>query len=208
MKIEYFQKNGVMCMIIYAAKQTVDRYEMTMPENFMDLITKSVVQNTYDLEKDNSILEWGAKIFYFDGRKCIQVCNFASKLTFVLIDIKKSELEIVGDLIARYLLELYAGNKKMIKLLKRMFNEHPVCLFAKFTNKKIIASMNSFQLTYIDTESIYYNSIENGILKTIDINKKINKELYVARYDVGGKKNIFSRLINLKNYLPNITANN
>ena len=69
-----------------------------------------------------------------------------------------------------------------------MFNEHPVCLFAKFTNKKIIASMNSFQLTYIDTGSIYYNSIENGILKTIDINKKINKELYVARYDVVGKK--------------------
>ena len=97
-----------MCMIIYATKQTVDRYGMTMPENFMDIITKSVVQNTYDLEKDNSILEWGAKIFYFDGRKCIQVCNFVSKLTFVLIDIKKSELEIVGDLIARYLLGLYA----------------------------------------------------------------------------------------------------
>lgn len=68
--------------------------------------------------------------------------------------------------------------------------------------------MNGFQLTYIDTGSIYYNYIENGILKTIDINKKINKELYVVRYDVGGKKNIFSRLINLKNYLPNITANN
>lgn len=175
-------------MIIYATKQTVDRYGMTMPENFMDPIMKSVVQNTYDLEKDNSILEWGAKIFYFDGRKCIQVCNFASKLTFVLIDIKKSELEIVGDLIARYLLELYAGNKKMLKLLKRMFNEHPVCLFAKLTNKKIIASMNSFQLTYIDTGSIYYNSIENGILRSIDINKKINKELYVARYDIGGKR--------------------
>ena len=47
-------------MIIYATKQTVDRYGMTMPENFMDPIMKSVVQNTYDLEKDNSILEWGA----------------------------------------------------------------------------------------------------------------------------------------------------
>lgn len=58
-------------MIIYATKQTVDRYVMTMPENFMDSIMKSVVQNTYDLEKDNSILEWGANVFYFDGRKCI-----------------------------------------------------------------------------------------------------------------------------------------
>lgn len=175
-------------MIIYATKQTVDRYGMTMPENFTDPIMKSVVQNTYDLEKDNSILEWEQRYFILTVENVFKFVILASKLTFVLIDIKKSELEIVGDLIARYLLELYAGNKKMIKLLKRMFNEHPVCLFAKFTNKKIIASMNSFQLTYIDTGSIYYNSIENGILKTIDINKKINKELYVARYDVGGKK--------------------
>lgn len=60
----------------------------------------------------------------------------------------------------------------------------------------------------MDSEMYEYFSIENGIIKTIDINKKINKELYVARYDVGGKKNIFSRLINLKNYLSNITANN
>lgn len=67
-------------MIIYATKQTVDRYGMTMPENFTDPIMKSVVQNTYDLEKDNSILEWGAKIFYFDGRKCIQVCNFGKQV--------------------------------------------------------------------------------------------------------------------------------
>ena len=40
----------------------------------------------------------------------------------------------------------------------------------------------------MDNEMYQYFSIENGILKTIDINKKINKELYVARYDVGGKK--------------------
>mgnify|MGYP004523760563 CR=1 FL=1 len=39
MKIKYFQKqNGV---FIYTTKQTVDRYGMTMPENFMDLIMKN-----------------------------------------------------------------------------------------------------------------------------------------------------------------------
>ena len=42
----------------------------------------------------------------------------------------------------------------------------------------------------MDSEMYEYFSIENGILKTIDINKKINKELYVVRYDVGGKKRI------------------
>ena len=42
----------------------------------------------------------------------------------------------------------------------------------------------------MDNEMYQYFSNENGILKTIDINKKINKELYVVRYDVGGKKRI------------------
>lgn len=68
--------------------------------------------------------------------------------------------------------------------------------------------MNSFQLTYIDTGSIYYNSIENGILKTIDINKKSIKNFMLQDTMLAAKKNIFSRLTNLKNYLPNITANN
>lgn len=52
-------------MIIYATKQTVDRYGMTMPENFMDLIMKSVVQNTYNLEKDNSVTLMGSKDIIF-----------------------------------------------------------------------------------------------------------------------------------------------
>ena len=52
-------------MIIYATKQTVDRYGMTMPENFMDPIMKSVVQNTYDLEKDNSVTRMGSKGILF-----------------------------------------------------------------------------------------------------------------------------------------------
>lgn len=52
-------------MIIYAAKQTADRYGMTMPENFMDSIMKSVVRNTYDLEKDNSETRMGSKGILF-----------------------------------------------------------------------------------------------------------------------------------------------
>ena len=48
--------------------------------------------------------------------------------------------------------------------------------------------MNSFQLTYIDTGSIYYNSIENGILKTIDINKKSIKNFMLQDTMLAAKK--------------------
>jgi hypothetical protein len=71
------------------------------------------------------VTTWGAKLFYFDHRKCLQICNFASKLTVVLVDIKKSDLEFVGDYIACYLFEIYSDDKIMTVLLERFFNEHP-----------------------------------------------------------------------------------
>lgn len=76
-------------MIIYATKQTVDRYGIKMPENFQDPIMRQIVLDVYNCEKKDRLLEWGAKLFYFDRRKCIQICHFASKLTVVLVDIKK-----------------------------------------------------------------------------------------------------------------------
>lgn len=173
-------------MIIYATKQTVDRYGMTMPENFTDPIMKSVVQNTYDLEKDNSILEWGAKIFYFDGRKCIQVCNFASKFTIVLVDVKKAEVELIGDSIARYMLDIYSDDKKMTALLERFFEEHPLVCFSKLTDRRIISTMNRFQSIYLEDGYYLYNFIENNVLQTLKLNRQINKK-YLVTDKINGK---------------------
>jgi hypothetical protein len=68
-------------------------------------------------ESGDKLLEWGAKLFYFDRRKCIQVVNFASKFTLFLIDIKVIDLENVGDMMAHYLLELYKSDREMTKAL-------------------------------------------------------------------------------------------
>ena len=87
-------------MIVYATKQTVDRYGFKMPEEFQNPIMRPIVLDVYKREKGNPLLEWGAKLFYFDRCKCIQVCNFASKFTIVLVDVKKAEVELIGDSIA------------------------------------------------------------------------------------------------------------
>lgn len=72
----------------------------------------------YNRYKNQRPLEWGAKLFYLDRRKCIQICHFASKLTVLLVDIKKADLEIVRELVARYLMHIYSDNKRMTNLLK------------------------------------------------------------------------------------------
>ena len=173
-------------MIIYATKQTIDRYGIKLPENFQDPIMRQIALDVYNGEKDNCLLEWGAKLFYFDRHKCIQICNFASKLTIVLVDIKKSDLKDVGDLVARYLMDIYSDNKKMIALLERFFKEHPLMCFAKLTDRRIISTMNRFQSVYLKDGYRLYDFIENGILKTINLNRKVNKE-YLVSDKIDGK---------------------
>lgn len=167
-------------MIICGTKQTVDRYGIRMPEEFQEPVMRQIVLDVYNREKDNRLLNWGAKLFYFDRRKCLQVCNFASKFTIILVDIKNSELENVGNLIARYLLDIYTDNNEMTVLLKRYFREHPLVCFAKLTDRKIISTMNRFQSVYLADGYRLYDFIENGILKTRELNRKINKDYLVT----------------------------
>ena len=177
-------------MIIYATKQTVDRYGIKMPENLQDPFMRQMTLAVYNREKDDRLLEWGAKLFYFDHRKCIQVCNFASKFTIVLVDIKKADLEIVGDLVAKYLLDIYSDNKRMTALLNRHFKEHPLVCFAKLTDRKTISTMNRFQSVYLEDGYRLYDFIENGILKTIILNREINRE-YLVTDKIDGKTEYF-----------------
>ena len=177
-------------MIIYATKQTVDRYGIKMPENFQNPFMRQMTLAVYNREKDDRLLEWGAKLFYFDHRKCIQICNFASKFTIVLVDIKKADLEIVGNLVAKYLLDIYSDNKRMTALLKRLFKEHPLVCFAKLTDRKTISTMNRFQSVYLEDGYRLYDFIENGILKTIILNREINRE-YLVTDKIDGKTEYF-----------------
>lgn len=173
-------------MIIYATKKTVDRYGIKMPEEFQNKIMRPIVLDVYNKEKGNKMVEWGAKLFYFDRRKCIQFCHFASKLTIVLVDIKKGDLETIGQMIAMYLLDIYSDDKEMTDLLKRWFKDYTIMCFAKITDRSIIAKMNNFQNTYLMDGYTLYHYIEGNTLKTIKLNRDINKYHYVS-YTIDGK---------------------
>lgn len=160
-------------MIIYATKQTFERYKLKLPKEItppINQIAEAVIEN----ERGNKILEWGAKLFYFDKRKCIQVVNFASKLTLFLVDVKAADLENVGDMIAHYLLELYKADKQMTKALKKMFEANPIICFAKLTDKSAIATLNTTQSRFADDGYRFYEFIRDGILHTLEINHVVN----------------------------------
>lgn len=58
--------------------------------------------------------------------------------------------------------------------------------FAKLTDRQIISTMNRFQSVYLKDGYRLYDFIENGILKTINLNRKVNKE-YLVSDKIDGK---------------------
>ncbi len=171
-------------MILYVTKQTFERYKFKMPENFNDPFMGAVAKAVIERESGDRLLEWGGKLFYFDRRKCLQVVNFASKLTFVLVDIKMEDREYIGNIIANYMFKLYEGNTKMTKALERLFEEHPVVSFAPLKDKSAIATLNHTQSDYLLDGYRLAEYIRGGILHTIELNNDINRKwLFTQKFD-------------------------
>ncbi len=178
-------------MIFYATKKTVERYKLPMPEDFQDSQARQLVSAVMAAEQRDRLLEWGCKIFYFDGRKCIQVVNFASKLTFFLVDVKMKDREFISNTIAHYMFDLYEGNKEMTALLERFFAEHPITVFAKLTDKSAIASLNHMETGFLMDGYRLYDYIEGGILHTRKLNKYVNQQYPVTLKNDGKTNYIF-----------------
>lgn len=173
-------------MILYATKQTIKDLNIPMVEElsqFNRIMARKVIKE----QANDRLLEWGLKIFYFDNRKCVQAVNYASKLTVFLFDIKEEEIAYIANGIATYLMNIYEKDKTMIKLLEKFFEDYPACVFSKITDRSIIASLNHNQFEFADDGYAFYDYIENGILKTKEINKKFNWKWLTSKI-INGKK--------------------
>ena len=173
-------------MILYATKQTIEDLNIPMIEE-LSQFNKIMAQKVIEEQTNDRLLEWGLKIFYFDNRKCVQAINYASKLTIFLFDIKEEEIAYIANGIAIYLIDIYEKDKNMIKVLKKFFKDYPACTFSKITDRSVIASLNHNQFEFADNGYAFYDYIENGILKSKEINKKFNWKKLTTQI-INGKK--------------------
>jgi hypothetical protein len=177
-------------MILYATKQTIDRLKIKMP-NEMHPIPKAASKQIILTEQEDSLLEWGLKLFYFDRRKCIQAMNFASKLTIFLIDVKVDDMENVANIIALYLLEMYKTDINMVRTLKKFFSQNSLCAYSRLTDRSIISSLNRNQMVFANDGFAFYDYFENGILQTRKMNQNVNFEWMVTQKINGKTKYIY-----------------
>lgn len=189
-------------MILYATIQTIKELDIPMPEElstFNRLLANKVIEE----QTGDRILEWGLKIFYFDGRKCVQAVNFASKLTIFLFDIKNEEIGYIANGIAIYLMDVYSKDKEMKNALEKFFNDNPTCAFSRLKDKSIIASLNHNQFEFADDGYAFYDYIENGILNSKKINKEMNWNHLTTITNSDGKKDYIYPAEYFKNILLN-----
>lgn len=174
-------------MIIYATKQTFERYKMQHPDDISSPLMSRIGRRVLSEEQGNGLHEWGAKLFYFQRRKCIHVVNFESKLTFFLIDVKVDDVLEIGNSIVYYIFNLYEGNAEMEQLIDRHFTEHPAAVFSRLTNMSVITTLNQTYLNFLRDGVRLYDYFDNNILMTRKLNNDVNRK-WIFGKKVNGKK--------------------
>lgn len=169
-------------MILYITKKTKDRFNIPLYSELTDEL-ELLARNILVKEQDD-IFKWGVKIFYFDRRKCLQIMNFASKVSIFLIDIKVQDVKEISNMLAHYLKIIYEDDLEVVELLDRYFKETPISFFDTLKDRSVIGSLNHNERYFLEGGYRLYDFIENGTLHTIRLNKQFN-----FRYIVGKKSN-------------------
>ena len=169
-------------MILYITKKTKDRFNIPLYSELTDEL-ELLARNILVKEQDD-IFKWGVKIFYFDRRKCLQIMNFASKVSIFLIDIKVQDVKEISNMLAHYLKIIYEDDLEVVELLDRYFKETPISFFDTLKNRSVIGSLNHNERYFLEGGYRLYDFIENGTLHTIRLNKQFN-----FRHIVGKKSN-------------------
>ena len=174
-------------MILYATKQTIDRYKLETTDT-MPGLAGEMARQVAEQEENDCFLHWGMKLFYFDGRKCLMLLNRASKFGLVLPDFKKKDIAYIGDVIAHYLLQLYANDDEAIRCLMRMFKETRCCVVKPIKDRSFIAAVSHFYTDYLFSGYLLQEYISDGILHSMRMNHNYNFNYLVPIVAEGEKK--------------------
>ena len=180
-------------MIFYCTKETMERFHLKTPSEMREPM-RSACQAVVALECEKNIYQWGAKLFYFDGRKCMQVMHILSGLTVFVIDIKKDDLPLIGNHVAEYVFDIYKGDRKMTRALEKYYRSSPMVVMDRLQDRSAMASLNSTLRFWAEDGDRFYEYIRDGILHTLEINRDVND---LPRKAIGFRtpKEVFRKII-------------
>ncbi len=176
-------------MIFYPTKQTAERLKLAMADAFAG---DAAVAACLALARnhDRPLAQWGLKLFYFDGRKCLQCVNFASKLTIFLFDLKVADMPHLPQMLEHYILSLYEGDPAMTRALHAMLKDDQISVCMPLKDRRIIAALNHTQSDYAFDGERFWDYVQGGILHSLKINRDVNFH-HLVTHVVAGKKDFY-----------------
>lgn len=169
-------------MIIYATNETMKRYKLKCPNEIISPEIKEINRSIIEKEKDDPLYAWGMKLFYFDGRKCIQFINAQTRIAVFLFFKNMADRGMFLNDVAHYLLWLYDDDLEMQDALKRYYASSPLATFDKITDRSLISVLNYNERCFLNVGKRY---IENGVLQTKKINRGVAN--YLTTVTINGK---------------------
>lgn len=175
-------------MVIYATKKAFERYNLKMPEEMKNPLFAAASKATIERESGDRLCEWGVKLFYFTGKKCLLLTNFETKLCIVLVDFKVGNLAEIGNWIITYLIELYKNDKEMLDCMEIFFAEHSACCFSRLKDKVAISVLNHAESDYLFYGNRLYDFLEGNVLQTKKPVYNMNFDRLIGYKDENGSK--------------------
>jgi len=171
-------------VIIHITQGLADRFNLKMADE-LPKEEKAPALDYLKNRKWDSLISWGAKGFHFRNISCVQMLNFASKLSFFAFNVETGTPEMLGHIMWQYLDEIYSDDEEMKKALEKYFKQNAYTVYTPLTDKAATASLNKNEQIFTNEEKMS-QFIENGTLLSRKLNWEYNKGYLVARI-VSGK---------------------
>ena len=173
-------------MIYYPTKTTKEKYKIELYNE--SGITQEDILKAYLPEDGSDLFKWGLKVFHFQRKKCLQVTNFASKLTIFLVDVKTKDIEEVPNMVEMCVKMLFDYDEDFSNIVEKYFSEAGDIVYDALKDRKIISALNNNERNYLGNGDVLNDFIdETGTLYLMDMNYDYNFN-YLASKNIDGKK--------------------
>ena len=166
-------------MIFHITQGLAEKFNITIADKLPE-DEKVAALHLIKTKKWDHLTAWGIKGFNFRDYDCIQILNFASKLSFFAFNVPNGSQELLGKIMWEYLAMLYDGDGEMMEALEKFFNKNRYTVYTNLTEKTSLASL-------VNNEKIFTNEakmgmyIKDGVLHTKKLNMEYNRGYMVAR---------------------------
>ena len=161
-------------MILYASQKAVSGLNIKtydVIEGPQSLLAKY----HYEKENGNPIIEWGCEMFYFLGKRGLQIVHAASGLTVFLFNLNYGDQETIGQQLKSAVGHIFEDSIDIHPQLKKFFAEQPTFVFAPLEDKALTAQLE--RITLETAEGLDFRKyMENEMLRTRKLNIDYNKE--------------------------------